>query len=1118
MKIEDILTTYRQSAITKHLSGELKKLKVNNLQINGLLGGAKAFVVKSCVEMSVDMHLLVFADKETAAFFYNDMEQLYGEKELDFFDRKVLFLPSSYRKMTALDELDSYNVLLRTRVLQQIANNSVQVVVSYVDALFEKVFPYDKILKESLRLFEGEEIGMDNLIEFLAENDFVYNDYVFQPGQYVVRGGIIDVFSFAEEYPCRIEFYGDTIKSLRLFDPVSQVSKTLINEIVLLPSVNDKLDKNQQDSFFSILHENSKIWIDDFALCVENAKSFSDENKDAEELFIDSCDFFKEITRYTTVEFSSSLLKNARLISFNTIHPMSFNRNFDWLLSHWFENFEKGIINYFGSDNPNQFKRMRSIIHEILETNATYSNLSKEYKADIEKNIIHYVNLSLHEGFVDKDHKIAFYTDHQVFNRYHRYAVEDKYKNKQSVLLKDIYDLQIGDYVTHIDHGIGRYEGLEKIEVNGKQQEAIKIVYKNNDILYISIHSLHRISKYVGKDGTTPALHRIGGNTWNKVKEKTKSRVKEMVIDLAKLYSERKSTSGFAFSPDNYMQTELEASFIYEDTPDQLKATNDVKKDMESDFPMDRLICGDVGFGKTEVAIRAAFKAVCDSKQVAVLVPTTVLALQHFNSFSERLENFPAKVAYLNRFTTKKRQTEILKDLKEGKIDIVIGTHRLLSKDVVFKDLGLLIIDEEQKFGVEAKEKIRSITVNVDTLTMTATPIPRTLQFSLMGARDISIMQTPPLNRYPIQTERHQFSEELLKKVIEQEVFRGGQVFFVHNRIDNLYEIADLIQRNFPELKIAVAHGRMEGKVLEKTMIDFIDNLYDVLVTTTIIESGLDIPNVNTIIINEAQHYGLSDLHQLRGRVGRKNVKAFCYLLAPPANVLSETANKRLRAIEEFSDIGSGFNIALYDLDIRGAGNLLGAEQSGFIADIGYEMYQKILEEAIFELRSNDIIDDDKEHEYIRECVFETDLEILIPDSYISNGNERYILYKELNTITKEEKLKDFEARLTDRFGVVPWQTMELLNSIRLRWLGKDIGFEKIVLKQNRLVGHFLSNQDSSYYESEQFTHILDYVKNMKGKCYMRENNNKLTITLLNINGVDEAIRILQPLLFSKNN
>jgi len=1118
MKVEDIFAAYQQSSLTNQLSKALEKAATINVELKGICGSAKAFIVKSCVEKSVNMHLLVFSDKETAAFFYNDMEQLYGEKELDFFDRKVLFLPSSYRKMNALDEQDSYNVLLRTRVLQQIANNSVQVVVSYVDALIEKVFPYDKMLKESLRLFEGEEIGMDNLIEFLAENDFLYSDYVFQPGQYVVRGGIIDVFSFAEEYPCRIEFYGDTIKSIRLFDTISQVSKTRINEIVLLPSINNKLNENQKDSFFSILHEKSKIWIDNFALCVENTKTFFAENKNTKELLINSDDFFEEITQHTTIEFSPSLLKNTKIISFNTIHPMSFNRNFDWLLSHWYENFEKGIINYFGSDNPNQFKRMRSIIHEILASNADYSNLSKEYRVDIEKNIIHYVNLSLHEGFVDKDHKIAFFTDHQVFSRYHRYAVEDKYKNKQSVLLKDIYDLQIGDYVTHIDHGIGRYEGLEKIEINGKQQEAIKIVYKNNDVLYISIHSLHRISKYVGKDGTIPALHRIGSNAWNKVKEKTKSRVKEMVIDLAKLYSERKSTQGFAFSPDNYMQIELEASFIYEDTPDQLKATNDVKKDMESDSPMDRLICGDVGFGKTEVAIRSAFKAVCDSKQVAVLVPTTVLALQHFNSFSERLENFPVKIAYLNRFTAKKKQTEILNNLKEGKIDILIGTHRLLSKDVVFKDLGLLIIDEEQKFGVEAKEKIRSITVNIDTLSMTATPIPRTLQFSLMGARDISIMQTPPLNRYPIQTERYQFSEDLIKKVIEHEMFRGGQVFFVHNRIDNLYEIADLIQRNFPDLKIAVAHGRMEGKVLEKTMIDFIDNLYDILVTTTIIESGLDIPNVNTIIINDAQNYGLSDLHQLRGRVGRKNIKAFCYLLAPPSNTLSETANKRLRAIEEFSDIGSGFNIALYDLDIRGAGNLLGAEQSGFIADIGYEMYQKILEEAIFEVQSNDISVDNKETKYIRECVIETDLEILIPDSYVSNGNERYVLYKELNTITTEEKLKDFELRLTDRFGVVPWQTMELLNSIRLRWLGKDIGFEKIVLKQNRLVGHFLNNQDSSYYESEQFTYILDYVKNMKGKCYMRENNNKLTITLLNINGVEEAIRILQPLLFSKSN
>ncbi len=1127
MEVESILAIYRQKKLIKQVSEEVNRTSTHNLHIAGLCGSSKALIVKSCVEMSVDMHLLIFPDKETAAFFYNDMEQLYGEKELDFFDRKVLFFPSSYKKMNLLNEVDSYNVLLRTRVLQQIANNSVQVIVSYTDALIEKTLSYDKILKKSFKLFEGEEVAMDDIIEFLSENDFIYSDYVCQPGQYAIRGGIIDVFSFAEEYPYRIEFYGDKIQSLRLFDTASQMSKSIVNELVLLSNISEKLNENQKDVFFPILPKRTKIWIDKFALCVENIKFFFKENKidnqqikenkALKDIFIDEQDFFKEINQHTTIEFSYPLFQNVKVFTFDIIHPITFNLNFDSLIAHWLDNFEKGIQNYFGSENPNQFKRMSSIIHEVLETNSHYASLSKEYKADIKKNIINYVKLSLHEGFIDREHKIAFYTDHQVFNRYHRYTVEDKYKNKQSVLLKDIYNLQIGDYVTHIDHGIGRYEGLEKIEINGKLQEVIKIVYKNNDILYISIHSLHRISKYVGKDGIVPSLHRIGGNTWNKVKERTKSRVKEMVIDLAKLYSERKATLGFAFSADNYMQTELEASFIYEDTPDQLKATNDVKKDMEADYPMDRLICGDVGFGKTEVAIRAAFKAVYDSKQVAVLVPTTVLALQHFNSFSERLENFSCNVAYINRFTTKKKQKEIIENLKIGKIDILIGTHRILSKDVKFKDLGLLIVDEEQKFGVEAKEKIRSIAINVDTLTMSATPIPRTLQFSLMGARDISIMQTPPLNRYPIQTERHQFSEELIKKAIEQEVFRGGQVFFVHNRIDNLYEIADLIKRNFPNLKIAVAHGRMEGKILEKTMIDFVDNLYDILVTTTIIESGLDIPNVNTIIINDAQNYGLSDLHQLRGRVGRKNVKAFCYLLSPPSNALSNIANKRLRAIEEFSDIGSGFNIALYDLDIRGAGNLLGAEQSGFIADIGYEMYHKILEEAIFELQANNAIDDDKEQEYIKECVIDTDLEILIPDNYISNGGERYFLYKELNTINTENKLKEFEARLIDRFGILPWQTMELLNSIRLRWLAKDIGFEKIVLKQDKLLGYFVANSDSLYYESKQFKYILDYVINTKEKCYMKENNNKLTITFHHITGVAEAIKQLKPLLVSEN-
>jgi len=839
------------------------------------------------------------------------------------------------------------------------------------------------------------------------------------------------------------------------------------------------------------------------------------DNDSLENHYITANQFKESILKFRCVEFGNkSYLSPKHSISFDTQVQMPYNKQFDLLIEQWIKNYEQGIVTIFSSLNENQAVRIRNIVRDSLYTQKKYADFSEEYKKKLEKEMVSYVSYTLHEGFVDYEQKIAFYTDHQVFNRYHRYKVDDKFKKSDSILLKEIYDLKQGDYVTHIDHGVGQYAGLEKIEINGKQQEAIKIIYKNNDILYISIHSLHRIAKYSGKDGEEPVLNRLGSNSWNKIKEKTKSRVKSLVIDLAKLYAERRMTKGFAFSADNYMQTELEASFIYEDTPDQVKANQDVKNDMEADFPMDRLICGDVGFGKTEIAIRAAFKAVCDNKQVAVLVPTTILALQHYNTFRDRLADFPCRVDYINRFKSAKEQKNTLQDLKDGKIDILIGTHRLLGKDLIFKDLGLLIVDEEQKFGVGAKEKLRSLKVNVDTITLTATPIPRTLQFSLMGARDISIMQTPPLNRHPIQTEVHTFAEELIKSAIEYEVFRGGQVFVVHNRIQSIGEIAGMIQRNFPDQSVAIAHGQMEGDVLERIMMDFIDGNYDVLVSTAIIESGLDIPNANTIIINEAQNYGLSELHQLRGRVGRKNKKAFCYLLTPPQNVLTDTARKRLRAIEEFSDIGSGFNIAMRDLDIRGAGNLLGAEQSGFISDIGYEMYQKILEEAIAELHQNqantDEIIENSDYEFVKDCVIETDMELLLPDTYIASSGERYALYKELNSLSKDEELNEFREKLIDRFGKIPPQTEELIKTIILRRTAKKVGLEKIILKQKKLIGHFISNSESVYYQSLQFSHVLHTLQNNPTLAYMRENNEKLSITFDKIDSVGKGIEALE--------
>jgi len=831
--------------------------------------------------------------------------------------------------------------------------------------------------------------------------------------------------------------------------------------------------------------------------------------------YIDEKQFKESILRFRCVEFGkNTYLDTQQNISFDTQPQMPFNKQFELLIDQWTANYEQGIVNIFSSLNENQSLRVRNIVRDMLSTQKKYSDLEEDYKKKLEKEMVTYVSYTLHEGFTDREQKIAFYTDHQVFNRYHRYKVDDKYKKSDSIMLKEIYDLKQGDYITHIDHGVGQYAGLEKIEINGKQQESIKIIYKGNDTLYISIHSLHRIAKYSGRDGEEPVLNRLGSNRWNAIKEKTKNRVKELVIDLAKLYAERKTTQGFAFSTDNYMQTELEASFIYEDTPDQVKATQNVKNDMEADYPMDRLICGDVGFGKTEIAVRAAFKAVCDNKQVAILVPTTILALQHYNTFRDRLADFPCKVDYINRFKSAKEQKNTLENLQNGKIDIIIGTHRLLGKDVKFKDLGLLVVDEEQKFGVSAKEKLRSLKVNVDTMTMTATPIPRTLQFSLMGARDISIMQTPPLNRYPIQTEVHTYSEKLIKSAIEYEVYRGGQVFVVHNRIQNIGEIAGMIQQQFPDQRIAIAHGQMDGDILERIMLDFIDGNYDVLVSTTIIESGLDIPNANTIIINDAQSYGLSELHQLRGRVGRTNKKAFCYLLTPPSNIISDTARKRLRAIEEFSDIGSGFNIAMRDLDIRGAGNLLGAEQSGFITEIGYEMYQKILEEAIGELRQNAVsaeeIADNADYDFVKDCVIETDMELLLPDTYIASSGERYSLYKELNSLSKDEELEEFRKKLTDRFGEIPQQTEELIKTIILRRMAKKVGLEKIILKQKKLIGHFISNPQSVYYQSLQFSHVLHVLQNNPTLAHIRENNEKLTITFDNIHSIEKGIEVVE--------
>ena len=1089
------------------------------IRLKGLCGSAAAVFLKGCAEADSNLQFLVLSgDMEKAAFLYHDLEILFQEEEKDSRDKKVFFLPSSYRKHADGNDTDSYRLLMRSQTAAMLP--AARIIVSYPEAVCEKLISPKGMEDESFSLRTGETVSMDDITEFLSRADFEYSDYVSQPGDFAVRGGIIDVYSYLDEHPYRIVFDGDSINSIRQFDIRTQASINTVDEMRLMPKPTRQEKGLQQVSLLSLLKpETTSLWLDDWegflSRVEENRLQYPElETEEYLERFMDRPTLQREMLSFPQVGYNGGKPKGTPVtVEFHTRPQESFNNSFELLIEQWVSHYEKGIRNIFGSDNANQRKRIRNILGEILHSHPKYRQFTDEEKNRWEQQLVEMTDYSLHEGFTDSDSGIAFYTDHQVFNRYHRYRIEDRFKDKDTRRLQDLNELQVGDYVTHINYGIGRFAGLEKIDNNGRIQEAIKIIYRNNDVLYISIHALNKIAKYSGKDGMEPTLSRLGGNQWNKIKERTKEKVKEMVIDLTRLYAERKSSEGFAFSQDSYLQEELEASFIYEDTPDQLKATQEVKQDMEAGFPMDRLICGDVGFGKTEVAIRAAFKAVCDSKQVAVLVPTTVLALQHFHSFSERLEHFPCRIVYLNRFTTPKKRREILEELKEGKADILVGTHRILGKDVEFKDLGLLIIDEEQKFGVEAKEKLRSLKVNVDTLTMTATPIPRTLQFSLMGARDISIMRTPPLNRYPIQTELHTFDLEFIKEGISQEITRGGQVFFVHNRVNDLYEIAGKIQAMFPENSIAVAHGQMEGNQLEKIMLDFIDGMYDILVCTTIIESGLDIPNANTIFIDEAQNYGLSDLHQLRGRVGRKNKKAFCYLLCPPLHTLAENSRKRLQAIEEFSDIGSGFQIAMRDLDIRGAGNLLGAEQSGFISEIGYEMYQKILEEALYELHnSNPETDVHEQRQYVRDCTLETDLEILIPDSYVSNSNERMMLYKEINTLTSDEAIRRFKERMTDRFGPIPPETEELFHSLKLRWLARNLGFEKVMLKQKRLIAYFVRDEQSPYYDSAQFHYFLEYMQRHPSDCYMTEEPGKLSLTFGGAHSVADAMLLLQPL------
>lgn len=1080
----------------------------NNVQIKGTCGTGEFFAIGASILHLKGTHVIILNDKEEAAYALNDFQSIIGEN-------KVMYYPASWRYPYKLEDRDNANVLLRAETLNKLSkSNATTLIVTYPEALSEKVVTKKTLDENTFTIHKNDNLSIDFLNETLIEFDFHKVDFVFEPGQFSVRGGIVDIFSFANDEPYRVEFFGDEIDSIRTFNAASQLSKKQLTKFTIVPNIQDRLIKESRVSFLDFISNKSHIWIKDASILFdkldkefEKAEGAYAELKEStvkhlppHELFCNGELIKNNLAGKSIAELGTNVFFSTSVIQLNQKPQPAFNKNFEMLADKLLEREKFGFETLIASNNPQQIERLHSIFKDIGKDVAFEST-----------------NLSFHEGFSDNDLKINVFTDHQIFERFHKFRLKEGFKNaKQAITLKELTDLQPGDYVTHIDHGIGKFSGLEKIDVNGKPQEAIRLEYKDGDILYVSIHSLHRIAKYTGKDGTQPSVHKIGSKAWQTLKQKTKKKVKEIAYDLISLYAKRKKQKGFEFSPDTYLQTELEASFIYEDTPDQLKATNAIKEDMQSPSPMDRLVCGDVGFGKTEVAIRAAFKAVADSKQVAVLAPTTILTLQHFKTFASRLNGFPCKVDYLNRFKSAKQQKETLKKLADGEIDIIIGTHRLIGKDVKFKDLGLLVIDEEQKFGVAVKDKLKTIKVNVDTLTLTATPIPRTLQFSLMGARDMSIMNTPPPNRHPVDTILQAFNEEVIRDAIAYEVARGGQVFFVHNRIQNLEEVAGMIQRMLPEIKVAIAHGQMEPAKLEKRMTEFIEGAYDVLLSTTIIESGLDIPNANTIIINMAHMFGLSDLHQMRGRVGRSNKKAFCYLLSPPLSALTNDARKRLRAIEQFSDIGSGFNIAMRDLDIRGAGNLLGADQSGFISDVGLETFQKILDEAIQELKEKEfkeVFKEEKNKVFVKDCIIETDLEILIPDDYVNNITERLSLYKELDNIEEEETLQTFENSLIDRFGPLPDPTLELFNTIRLRWIAKNLGLEKLVLKHKKLIGYFVSDQTSSYYQSAIFTSVLHYIQHHPQQCRMKEKNDKLMITFDQIASIKQSMNILSGML-----
>jgi transcription-repair coupling factor (superfamily II helicase) len=1131
MNLQTLLGFYQNDIRLKQIAAgiSLPHPKMR-LMLRNLKGSSISFIASAVWQQSDANHVFVLNDHEEAAYFHNDIESLTNALDICYF-------PDSFKKTGDYRNLNSSHIMLRTEALAKFGNSTTyggagkggahkKVLVTYPDALFEKVVNASSLSTNMIHIKTSENLKVDALMQKLVELGFKREDFVYEPGQFAMRGGILDIYSFGNEHPYRIELFGNEVDSIRIFNPETQLSERKLLQVSILPNIETKFESEEKISLMEYLPSNTVFWFKDLPFAIAKLESLQEEAREKitekgiaaveqEDQIIKqiSLDDFEDINTWKSHLLDRHILqwseidpdsvlegKDFTVIDFKTEHQPIFNRNFELLISNLKRQSDAGYTPYIFAENAKQLERLRT----IFEDSGAQINFVP-------------IPASISKGFLDNENKILAYTDHQIFQRYHKYKVKQAYSKGKAITLKALRELQPGDYVTHIDHGVGIYSGLQKIDVNGNMQEAVRILYRDNDVLYVNINSLHKISKYTGKEGTVPKVNKIGSEAWEKLKNKTKKQVKDIAADLIKLYAKRKASQGFAHSPDSYLQTELEASFFYEDTPDQSKATADVKRDMEGTAPMDRLVCGDVGFGKTEIAVRAAFKTVGDSKQAAILVPTTILAYQHYQTFKDRLKDFPANVDFINRFKSAKEKRETLKKVEEGKIDIIIGTHALLGKDVKFKDLGLLIIDEEQKFGVGAKEKLRERKANVDTLTLTATPIPRTLQFSLMNARDLSIMNTPPPNRQPVHTEVMGFDEQAIREAIYYETERGGQVYFIHNRVQSLPAMAAKIKELCPDIEIEVAHGQMEGAKLEKTLLDFMANKFDVLCCSNIVESGVDISNANTIIINNAHQFGLSDLHQLRGRVGRSNKKAFCYLVAPSLITLPNDSRKRLQTLEQFNELGSGFQIAMRDLDIRGAGNILGGEQSGFIAEIGFEMYQKILAEAIHELKSTDFKDVfaeemDRKHDYVTDCTVDTDLEILIPDTYIENITERLSIYTQLDDIEDDLELQIFEEELTDRFGPVPPQVKDLFTAIRCRRMAKKLGFEKLILKNRQLRFYFINNPNSTYFESETFTYIMQFIQTQLANARLKQVGKNFMLIIENVNTMSDVEWILDGL------